>query len=905
MLLCALNPAEKQTINVTVIINGKDHVQALIDSGSTHSFITIALAKKLNLPITIEESTTSLANNSVCYTRGRTRVNLRIAKTTHEVDLTIVDALVSEMIIGMDVLSQHETVELRTGGKLPKITCALFPVMKIQPPEIFSSGLPEDLKPISTRPRYKNPRDAEFIRAEARKLFDSQVIEKSTSPWRAQAFVVREGKPRMVIDYSETINIFTKLDAYPLTTVETVLDAVAKNYYFSRIDLKSAYHQVPLKPEDRPYTAFEADGDLFQFTRLPFGLKNAVPVFQKIMNSIIKDNKLEKTYAYLDDITVCGLTLEEHDMNLKAFMKVVEANNLTINMEKSVFRQKKICLLGHVIEKGTKRPDPERLKPLLEFPLPDTMPKLRRLIGFFAYYAKWISDYSNKIQPLLKAQDSSFSLSDDAVARAIENLKKDISSSLLVLPMHDAGPLTIETDASGAAIGGALSQAGRPIAFFSRTLSASEQKMSTVEREAMAIVEATRRWSEYLHSHHCVIKTDQKSISYIYSNPKSRIKNEKLARWRLELSEFDYDIVYRTGTTNVAADTLSRIASLSDRDSLLSLHEALAHPGTARMWEYVQRQHLPHSLQEVKELTANCVTCLECKPRFFNPSVRGHLIRATKPFERLNIDILGPKTPSATSGRRFLLVIVDEYSRFPFASTLKDITTESVIQSLKQLFSIFGPPNFIHSDRGSQFLARDFDNFLAQHGISHSRTTPYSPQANGQVERYNGVVWKSVRCILHSRNLPQSMWESVLPEALAANRALLCTATNETPHSRLFTFPRRGTRGFNLPKWLSNGKEAYLKRVVRNKDEPEVQPVHIIQVVNPSFARVEKQNGEIDTVSTRHLSPGRQNADDAPSSETVPADASGEDEPPDVPTTPAPSRPTRNRQPPERLQIHW
>jgi transposase InsO family protein len=809
------------------------------------------------------------------------------------------------MIIGMDVLSQHEAVELQTGGKLPKITCALFPVMKIQPPEIFSSGLPEDMKPISTRFRYKNPRDTEFMQDETKKLLDSGVIEKSTSPWRAQAFVVREGKPRMVIDYSETINIFTKLDAYPLTTMEAVLDAVAKNNYFSRIDLKSAYHQVPLKPEDRQYTAFEADGELFQFTRLPFGLKNAVPVFQKIMNGIIKDNELQKTYAYLDDITVCGQTLEEHDKNLEGFMKVAEANNLTINKEKSAFRQRKISLLGHVIEGGTKRPDPERLKPLMEFSLPDTMPKLRRLIGFFAYYAKWIPDYSNKIRPLLKAQENSLPLSNDAVATATDTLKKDISRSLLVLPIQDAGPLTIETDASGAAIGGTLSQAGRPIAFFSRTLSASEQKMSTVEREAMAIVEATRRWSEYLHSYHCIIKTDQKSISYIYSNPTSRIKNEKLARWRLELSEFDYDIVYRTGRTNVAADSLSRIASLSPCDSLLRLHEALAHPGTARMWEYVQRQHLPHSLQEVKELTANCVTCLECKPRYFNPSVTGRLIRATRPFERLNIDILGPKTPSATSGRRFILVIVDEYSRFPFASTLKDITTDSVILSLKQLFSMFGPPSFIHSDRGSQFLARDFDNFLAQHGISHSRTTPYNPQANGQVERYNGVIWKSVRCILHSRNLPLSMWESVLPEALAANRTLLCTATNETPHSRLFTFPRRATHGFSLPKWLANGKEAYLKRVVRNKDEPEVQPVHVVQVVNPYFARVEKQNGEIDTVSTRYLSPGRQNAE-TPSCEPLPEDSNEEmPEPTDVPTTPASSRPTRNRQPPDRLQIHW
>lgn len=127
------------------------------------------------------------------------------------------------------------------------------------------------------------------------------------------------------------------------------------------------------------------------------------------MNTIIKDNKIENTYAYLDDITVCGQTLEEHDKNLTKFMNVAKAINLTINREKSIFRQEKISLLGYVIEKGTKRPDPERLQLLMDFPLPDTMPKLRRLIGFFVYYAKWIPDYSNysnKIQPLLSRRIS-------------------------------------------------------------------------------------------------------------------------------------------------------------------------------------------------------------------------------------------------------------------------------------------------------------------------------------------------------------------------------------------------------------------------------------------------------------------------------------------------------------------
>ena len=901
--LCSIDSTK--LLYSSISVNHNHNVKALIDSGSSHSFITTELASKLKLPIKWQPASTCLADNSYCTTRGYTNVNICVGNTNHDIQLTVTDSLVAEVIIGMDFLAQHESVELQTGGRLPKISCANLPAANIVPPNIFSSGLTNDVRPITTKPRYTNPANKEFIRVEVKRLLEEGIIQKSTSPWRAQVFVVRDRKPRMVVDYSETINLFTKLDAYPLTSVETVLNSVAENHYFSRLDLKSAYHQIAIKPEDRQYTAFEADGDLYEFTRLAFGLTNAVPVFQRIIDNIVKENNLQKTYPYLDDVTICGKTLEEHDKNLEEFMEVARTINLTLNTSKCVFRQTRIALLGHILEKGTKKPDPDRLKPLMEFPIPKTQAQSKRLTGFFAYYAKWIGDYANKVKPLLDAQkENSFPL-DEHAEKAIANMKEEVANSLLVLPERDAGPLTLETDASGTAIGAVLSQATRPIAFFSRTLSPAEQKFPIVEREAMAIVEATRKWSDYLHAFHCIIKTDQKSISFIFSKVKSRVKNDKLARWRLELSEYDNEVVYRKGTENASADALSRIASLTSDKRLQELHDCLAHPGVARLWEYVQRHNLPFSISEVRDLTANCETCLECKSKFFNPPPTGHLIKASRPFERLNMDILGPKIPSSLSGRRFLLVIIDEFSRFPFAFVLKDISTESIVGSLKQLFAIFGTPAFVHSDRGTQFMAANFDEFLNRHGISHSRTTPYNPRANGQTERYNGVIWKSVKCLLHSRKLPLSMWENVLPEALAANRALICTATNESPHARLFNFPRGGTQGFSLPRWLSPGKEAYTRRFHRNKDDPEVQPVRILEVLNPHFARIEKKDGGVDTVSTRHLSPGKKDVPDffSHSSEDAPQPTEADDPSPSVLSPP--SRPTRHRNPPERLQIQW
>jgi len=152
---------------------------------------------------------------------------------------------------------------------------------------------------------------------------------------------------------------------------------------------------------------------------------------------------------------------------------------------------------------------------------------------------------------------------------------------------------------------------------------------------------------------------------------------------------------------------------MKSTNDLKSLHESLCHPGITRLWEYIRRHNLPFSLEEVRQLSDTCKTCLECKPVFFHPDEIGKIIRASKPFERLGMDIIGPKKPAHPSGNQWILSIVDKYSRFPFAFGLKDITSKSIINCLKQLFSLFGVPGFIHTDRGTQFISQFIRLFLS------------------------------------------------------------------------------------------------------------------------------------------------------------------------------------------------
>ncbi|GFW99883.1 putative retrovirus-related pol polyprotein from transposon opus [Trichonephila clavipes] len=164
-------------------------------------------------------------------------------------------------------------------------------------------------------------------------------------------------------------------------------------------------------------------------------------------------------------------------------------------------------------------------------------------------------------------------------------------------------------------------------------------------------------------------------------------------------------------------------------------------------------------------------------------------------------------------------------------------------------------PPFIHSDRGSSFMSHELKSFLTSQGIATSRTTPYNPAGNGQVERYNGIIWKTIQLALRSNSMKTEQWEGVIQTALHSIRSLLCTATNATPHERMFSHPRRSHNGCSIPTWLTKPGPVLMKNQMRaNKYEPIVQEVELIEA-NPDYAHVKLGDGRETTVSIRHLAP--------------------------------------------------
>ena len=210
-----------------------------------------------------------------------------------------------------------------------------------------------------------------------------------------------------------------------------------------------------------------------------------------------------------------------------------------------------------------------------------------------------------------------------------------------------------------------------------------------------------------------------------------KIKNEKTLLWRLELSIFSFDIIYRIGAENIPADTFSRVSMsicTSQRSRVHELHTSLCHPGVTRMAHFINVRNLPCLMKEIREVTCACKFYAECKQQFFRPEPRP-FIKATQPFVRLNIDFKGP-LPS-NNQNKYILTVSDKFSRIPFDFLCKDVSSKTVIQYLCSLFSIFGRPAYIHSDRRSGFMNVELKTILHQIAIPTSRTTSYNAAGNG------------------------------------------------------------------------------------------------------------------------------------------------------------------------------
>ena len=288
---------------VDSVINGRKF-STLVDTGSSKSYIDYSIACALNLKICPSSLEVGFAQASVKrQAMGICFVDLHLNNRLYKnVELYVLEDLCSHLLLGKDFQQKHKRVVFELNGPEADLVikgnhfgdyCAVAKA-NIQCPPLFNN-LTKDCKPVATKSRRHSKDDMKFIGSEVQNWLKSEIVRPSSSAWRAQPVVVKNpetGKRRLCIDYSQTINLFTELDAYPIPRIEDIVNNLAGYQFYATYDLKSAYHQVPIREGDVQFTAFEVAGKLYEFVRMPFGVKNGGPGFQRIINDIIEEDKL-------------------------------------------------------------------------------------------------------------------------------------------------------------------------------------------------------------------------------------------------------------------------------------------------------------------------------------------------------------------------------------------------------------------------------------------------------------------------------------------------------------------------------------------------------------------------------------------------------------------------------------
>jgi hypothetical protein len=422
--------------------------------------------------------------------------------------------------------------------------------------------------PINTKP-YRLPYfQRETLEDEIQKLLQDGVIHPSQSPWCSPILLVPK-KPdatgkrkwRLCIDFRK-INEKTISDSYPLPpNITDILDQLGKATYFSTLDLERGYWQVKMEPNDREITAFKANGRLYEWLRMPMGVKNAAPTFQRMVNNILLGLQGEICFIYVDDLILYANDLKDHNEKLQIIFERLAKYHLKVNPEKCAFLRKEINFLGHIISNAGLYPDKRKVEAVQKFPIPRNQKDLKSFLGLASYYRKFIENFSAIVHPInnLLKKDVKFEWSEEC-HNAFETLKHKLTTAPILSFPDFSKPFIIRTDASNFAVGAILSQGklreDLPIAYMSRSLNKHEIRYSTVEKELLAIVYAFKYFRPYVYLKHTVIVTDHQALVYIMNikNPASR-----LMRWKLELAEYDFEVVHRPGIMNANADALSRI----------------------------------------------------------------------------------------------------------------------------------------------------------------------------------------------------------------------------------------------------------------------------------------------------------------------------------------------------------
>ena len=695
----------------------------------------------------------------------------------------------------------------------------------------------KDSIPVACKP-FRTPHSKlKIIDEEIEKMKRCGVIRESCSPYAAPCLIVykKSGKPRLVVDFRR-LNEKVVPIRYPLPHLESSLQLLGGNKWFTTLDLISGYHQIPLREEDKHKTAFSSGTGLYEFNRVPFGMVSSGAAMQYAMERVLAGLNNKICLTYIDDILVYGRTAEEHDKNLNEVLKRLMESGFKINGSKCTFRKTQVECLGHLISEDGITPHPSKIETFLNKSRPRNVKEVQSFIGLASYYRRFIPNFSRIAKPIvhLSKKDVKFKWDDDCQT-AFDELKKNLSSSpILTFPDFEK-PFIVTTDASFEGIGGVLTQIRDkkhfPIAYYSRTLNPAETRYSAYELEALAIKACLQKWRYYVLGYPVTVRSDNQPALRLL---KSGNCENRMARFMSVIQEFHPQYEYIPGNQNNLADYMSRnvidikkvddiqfslpnekelakfqsidpeIIKLRSSPKFTKINELIYYKDidglklcipNDQIQRYIKYFHcdlghhegvyrtvcrlkkfvyFPKLRKMISKYISSCHICKSAKPDYTRKNPLGEYPPCSKPFQRVHSDIIGP-LPNAPGNFKYILVIQDAFSHLIIAEGLTKKDSNRVVNIFKdKLISKYSIPEMIVCDSGSEFTSNEFHEFCCKYNIQLHLCAPYHKASNGQVERANLQIELALRCTLLEKG---QSWKHHLKNVVSS--------LNSTTHANL------------------------------------------------------------------------------------------------------------------------
>ncbi|KAK1406229.1 hypothetical protein QVD17_41518 [Tagetes erecta] len=407
----------------------------------------------------------------------------------------------------------------------------------------------------------------------------------------------------MCIDYRE-LNKVTVKNRYPLPRIDDLFDQLQGASFYSKIDLRSGYHQLRVREEDITKIAFRTRYGHYEFAVMPFGLTNAPAVFMDLMNRVCKPYLHQFVIVFIDDILIYSKSKEDHTDHLQLILELLKKEQLYAKFSKCDFWIREVQFLGHVVNESGIHVDPSKIESIKNWAPPKTPTEIRQFLGLTGYYRRFIEGFSKIAQPLtaLTHKGTVYQWGDQLEA-AFQLLKQKLCSAPILSLPEGTEDFVVYCDASVQGLGCVLMQRGKVIVYASRQLKILEKNYSTHDLELGAVIFALKIWRHYLYGTKCTIFTDYKSLQHIFDQKELNMRQR---RWVELLNDYDCTIKYHPGKTKVVADALSRKETLKRRRVRaiqLTIHTSLPDQIRDAQLEALKEEHLKsESLRGMEKL---------------------------------------------------------------------------------------------------------------------------------------------------------------------------------------------------------------------------------------------------------------------------------------------------------------